>query len=275
MTSELAGLVYQLSERWELNVYDPFPLTPGSPRNFVAPVTLQDGTSAVLKVSRYINETRAEIAAMRLWDGVGAARLLAADADLGALLLERVEPGTMLSEIEDDDATVRVACDVLRRLWRSAADSGLTPLQSWCAAYDRNRVAAGAGNFPVPLFQHADALRRELLESTREPVALHGDLHHYNVLRSSRAGWLAIDPKGLLGDRCFDVCQFLRNPRRVTAATNCRRLDIFSDELGLDRQRLAGWAVVHAVLDACWTYEEQRDVRPAVEYAEETLGYGG
>jgi streptomycin 6-kinase len=238
---------------------------------------LQDGAPAVLKVSRYIRETRAEIAALQLWNGAGAARLLESDADLGALLLERVEPGTMLSEIEDDDATVRVACDVLRQLWRSAPDSGLTPLASWCTAYDHNRIALGGGTpeFPASLFQRADALRRELLESTRESVALHGDLHHFNVLRSSRAGWLAIDPKGLVGDRCFDVCQFLRNPARVTPATNRRRLDIFSAELGLDRRRLAQWSVVHAVLDACWTYAQQRDVRPAVDYAQETLSYGG
>jgi streptomycin 6-kinase len=244
----------------------------------VAPVTRQDGTAAVLKVSRYIRETRSEIAAMQLWNGAGAARVLESDAERGALLLERVQPGSMLSEIVEDDATVRTACAVLRQLWCGTAEYGLTPLASWCAAYARNRPALGSGacsEFPMSLFQQADALRRELLESTRESVALHGDLHHFNVLRSSRAGWLAIDPKGLVGDRCFDVCQFLRNPTRVTPATNRRRLDIFSDELGLDRRRLAQWAVVHAVLDACWTYEQQRDVRPAVEYAHETLSYGG
>jgi streptomycin 6-kinase len=230
---------------------------------------------AVLKVSRFVDETRAEIAAMRLWAGVGAARLLKSDAEVGALLLERVEPGTMLAQLDDDDASVRVACDVLRQLWVDAPESGLTPLERWCAAYDRNRAAVhnGASGFPETLFRQADELRRELLESTRQPVALHGDLHHFNVLRSSRAGWLAVDPKGLLGDRCFDVCQFLRNPTRVTPATNRRRLDIFSEELGLDRQRLAQWAVVHSVLDACWTIEDQRDWRPAVAYAEETLAY--
>jgi streptomycin 6-kinase len=270
-----SSLVTDLAERWALTVFDPFPATPGSPRNFVAPVTLQDGTPAVLKVSRFVTETRAEIAALRMWDGAGAARLLEADADLGALLLERVEPGTMLVEIDDDDA-VRAACAVLRQLWRSAPDAGLTPLESWCAAYDRGRAALGSGaspDFPAKLFQRADELRQELLESTRDPVALHGDLHHFNVLRSNRADWLAIDPKGLVGDRCFDVCQYLRNPTRVATATNHHRLDIFSDELGLDRRRLAHWAVVHAVLDACWTYEDQRDVRPVVAYAEETLGY--
>jgi streptomycin 6-kinase len=112
-----------------------------------------------------------------------------------------------------------------------------------------------------------------LLASTREPVTLHGDLHHYNVLRSNRCGWLAIDPKGLAGDRHFDVCQFLRNPvdTPVSITTNRRRLDQFSELLALDRQRLAMWCLVHAVLDACWSYEDGQDWRPIIAYAETTL----
>ena len=86
---------------------------------------------------------------------------------------------------------------------------------------------------------------------------LHGDMHHYNVLRDQRGGWLAIDPKGLAGDRCFDVCQFFRNPLdRPSPRVNRRRLDIFCSELSLDRQRTKDWCLVHAVLDACWDFED-------------------
>lgn len=229
----------------------------------------------MLKVSRYTRETRQEIAALRLWAGVGAARLIDADPDLGALLLERVLPGTMLAEI-DDDETVRVASDLLTELWRPTCGlEDLRPLESWCAAYDRNRAVLSSGDsgFPVPLFQRADALRHELLDSTEQLVPLHGDLHHFNVLRSDRAGWLAIDPKGLVGDRCFDVCQFLVNPGPVTPAANRRRLDEFSALLGLDRARLAQWALVHAVLNAIWEFEDGRDWRRAVAFAEQTLSY--
>jgi streptomycin 6-kinase len=213
--------------------------------------------------------------ALRLWAGDGAARLIDADPELGALLLERVLPGTMLADLEDD-AAVSVAAEVLALLWRPLPGrDALRPLESWCAAYGRNRAALSRGEqgFPAALFQRADALRDELLATTHDAVSLHGDLHHFNVLRSQRAGWLAIDPKGLVGDRCFDVCQFLVNPGRVSAATNRRRLDRFSALLGLDRARLVQWAFVHAVLDACWDFEDGHDWRRAVAYAEETLAY--
>ena len=72
----------------------------------------------------------------------------------------------------------------------------------------------------MELFQRADALRAELLSSIDQRVVLHGDLHHFNILRCDRGGWLAIDPKGLVGDRYFDVCQFLLNPEPVPASVS-------------------------------------------------------
>jgi streptomycin 6-kinase len=269
----LPDLLGRLAARWSLTLGPHFPEII---INYVAPATRPDGTPCVLKVSRHVSETRNEIAALLLWNGDGAARLLAADPDAGALLLERLDPGTMLVEVaeSDDDAATIIAAGLLRQLWRPVPDrSGLRSLASWCAAYDRNREALsqGAGGFPAALFQRADSLRRDLLASTEAPTVLHGDMHHFNVLRAQRAEWLAIDPKGLAGDRCFDVCQFLGNPGDVTPAMMSHRVDIFCAELGLDRPRTKDWCFVHAMLDACWDFEDGNPWQRAVAYAEETL----
>lgn len=270
---QLPDLIHRLCARWSLIPEDPFP---GIEINYVAPATRLDGSRCVLKVSRHLDDTRTEIAALRLWDGQGAARLLEAEPADGALLLERLEPGTMLAEaaeLEDDAATV-VAATMLRQLWRPALPGqGLQPLAAWCAAFDRNRAALSRGSdgFPAGLFQRADALRHELLATTDQPTALHGDLHHFNILRAGRAEWLAIDPKGLVGDRCFDVCQFFKNPGPRPISVNRRRLDIFCTELGLDRERTKSWCLVHAVLDACWDFEEGNRRGQAIPYAEEVL----
>jgi streptomycin 6-kinase len=114
-------------------------------------------------------------------------------------------------------------------------------------------------------------MRQELLQSTATRSLLHGDLHHFNILRAQREPWLSIDPKGLVGDPCFDVCQFLRNPRPVSARQNARRLDLFCDVLGLDRERTQAWCLVHAVLNACWDLEDGVDWQPSIAYAEQTL----
>lgn len=275
----LPELLEQLAKRWSLTLAPHFA---GLSYNYVTPAIRADGTPCVLKVSRHLGETRNEIAALQLWDGEGAARLLEAEPELGALLIERLDPGTMLvgvAEADDDDATA-ITAGVLRRLWRPRPEhSGLRSLESWCDAYDRNRDAVhkGTGGFPAALFRRADALRRDLLASTVTPTVLHGDMHHFNVLRASRDDrfvWLAIDPKGFAGDRCFDVCQFLReNPYRVPTAVKRRRLDIFCADLDLDRERTRDWCFVHAVLDACWDFEDGNPRQPAVVYAEETLSF--
>lgn len=260
----LPDLIVQLERRWSLTVEPHFP---GLNYNYVAPA-LRAGpgvrpTPCVLKLSRRVDEAANEIAALRHWHGRGAARLLEADPKLGALLIDRVQPGTMLMEVAEtnDDAATLITADLLRQLWTSARPDdlrGLRPLGSWCAAFDRNREALsrGADGFPAALFRRADALRAELLASAPRPTALHGDMHQFNVLQGHGGRWVAIDPKGLAGDRCFDVCQFMRHPRdRPHPELNRRRLDIFCAELGLDRQRTDAWRFVHAMLDACWDFE--------------------
>jgi streptomycin 6-kinase len=181
----------------------------------------------------------------------------------------------VVAESDDDDAT-RFAIDLLRRLWRSAVPAGdVVGLDRWCAAYDRNRavLSHGVAGFPAKLFQRADELRAELLSSTDRSVLLHGDLHHFNILHSDRSGWLAIDPKGLAGDRGFDVCQFLLNPRPLPVSVNRRRVDMFCAELDLDPGRTRQWCLVHAVLNACWSFEKGKSYAPRVAYAEQTLEF--
>lgn len=259
----LSDLLDRLAARWSLTLGPHFPELS---YNYVAPAMRADGTPCVLKVSRHIGETRHEIAALRLWDGHGAVRLLAADPDVGALLLERLEPGTLLVEVaeRDDDAATRVAADLLRRLWRPALGGHvLRPLRSWFAGFDRCREALRRGDrgFPAAVFERADALLGELVASAPADVILHGDHHHFNILKSVRPGdpapqWRVIDPKGLAGDRCFDICQFLFNPGDEVPSVVARRVDIFTAELGLDRPRAKQWCFLWAILQACWDFED-------------------
>ena len=141
----LPDQVQWLAHRWSLTLDRHFAEIA---INYVAPATRRDGTRCVLKVSRHIGETRNEIAALLLWDGSGAARLLEADPDIGALLTERLDPGAMLVDVaqSDDNTATVIAADVLRQLWRPLPERyGLRPLESWCAAYERNREALSGG----------------------------------------------------------------------------------------------------------------------------------
>ena len=100
---------------------------------------------------------------------------------------------------------------------------------------------------------------RELLASSEPPVLLHGDLHHFNILSAGRRPWVAIDPKGLAGERAYEAGALLRNTdTRLSTDEGAqrRRIDILQDELPLDRDRMLGWGIAQAVLSAWWSYED-------------------
>ncbi len=95
-----------------------------------------------------------------------------------------------------------------------------------------------------------------------EPTLLHGDLHHWNILSSQREPWLAVDPKGLIGEPEYETGAWLRNPfpqileQGDPVEITKRRVDQFAAELDFDRQRVLAWGVYQAVLAAWWSWEE-------------------
>jgi streptomycin 6-kinase len=111
------------------------------------------------------------------------------------------------------------------------------------------------------LVERAEALFAELIPSQSELVVLHGDLHHFNVLAAQREPWLAVDPKGVVGEPAYDMGAFLHNPTELLNTPHPgrvleRRIDLLAEELDLDRSRVRGWAISQAVLAAYWGWED-------------------
>lgn len=261
----LPALVEECAARWSLKVGPPFP---NLSYNYAAPAEGPGGGRLVLKLGVPVRELLSEMEAMRAFAGRGAARLFGADAGRGALLLERLEPGTSLVALceEDDGAATAAAASVMRRLRRAPTPGHVFPTAAdWGRGFERCRAHFGGGTGPFPrrLFEEGETLYAELLASSAAPVLLHGDLHHGNVLAAGREPWLAIDPKGLIGEPAYEVGALLRNPLpqllrfpqpvRVTE----RRIAQLSEELGLERARVRGWGLAQAALSAWWSIEDE------------------
>jgi streptomycin 6-kinase len=257
----LPALITECEERWSLEVDPPFQELSF---NYAAPAFRADGTATVLKLSVPNSDFRAEAEALRLFGGRGAARLLELDLDRGAMLLERLEPGVPLTSVRDDEEATSIAAGVLRQLWRPVPPSHPFPTVSdWARGFDRLRrnFGGGTGPMPVALVEKAEAFFADLLASQGEPVLLHGDLHHCNVLAARREPWLAVDPKGVVGEPAYDAAALLHNPGELLDAPRPgkvleRRIDLLSWELGLDRARVRNWGTAQAVLAAYWGWED-------------------
>lgn len=260
----LLDLLAKCEHRWSLTMQ---PTTFTLSYNYVTPATMADGTEVVLKIGVPNRELRTEIEALRIYNGRSSVRLLDADSTLGVLLLERLYPGQMLTTVTDDDAATRLAAQVMQDLWRPLlVEHSFPSVADWAGGLTKLRTKFGGetGPFDTKLVETTESLFTDLLASMGEPMLLHGDLHHFNIL-SAEAGWLAIDPKGVVGEPAYEVGALLRNPMphifkepelgRITA----RRLDILAETLTLDRERLRQWSLAQAVLSAWWAYEDGGD----------------
>lgn len=96
-----------------------------------------------------------------------------------------------------------------------------------------------------------------LLSTEQDKVMLHGDIHHRNVLQTSDHRWLAIDPKGIYGERTYDYLNIFRNPN-TPIATDSDRFDLRFDQVTrrakLDRRRLLEWIAAFCALSLAWDY---------------------
>ena len=250
--ARLPQLVEECAERWELRLG---PAYAGAHVSFVAPVELGGGSRAVLKVFvPEVWENEREGDALAHWDGRGAVRLLQRDRERHALLLERCEPGTPLWTIRDEDDANAVATAVLRRLWRPAPPEHPFRLLSddaerWAETFPDAWAQLGRP-FERALVDAALDAVRTLVPSQGGAVVLHQDFHSGNVLRAEREPWLAIDPQPLVGEREFDAASLLRDRLRAAGDPEPRlrrRLDFVAGDLGLDRDRVRGWGLVHAL----------------------------
>ena len=258
----LPAILSDCERRWSIKIGLPFP---GLSYNYVAPAVRADGTLLVVKICYPGREVTDEANALRVYAGAGAVDLMDFDADWGVILLEHITPGAMLSSIEDDAEATSIAASVMRQLRHPVpAEHSFITVADWAKGMSRLRQEfdGGTGPFPAYLVSMAERLFAELLPSQVEPVVLHGDLHHYNILSAERQPWLVIDPKGIVGEPAYETGALIRNPvPQILSAPNldrilARRIHQLSDELGYDRQRIYGWAVAQAVLSAWWTYED-------------------
>ncbi|PWS36375.1 aminoglycoside/hydroxyurea antibiotic resistance kinase [Falsiroseomonas bella] len=218
------------------------------------------GPDRVLKLAPPGQGVAAEIAALGAMQGRGAARLLREDAAEGALLLARATPGTPLLDLarQDDDAATRIAAGLVAALPCPPPDGALfAEAAGWGRA-----LAAGAGVLATAMLDRAAGLLRDLAADAPPLALLHGDLHHRNILREGD-GWVAVDPKGLLGEPAAEAACLLRNPADPALLARApRRAAIIAEVAGLDPRRVLAWGYAGAVIAACWAVEDGADPAP-------------
>ena len=223
----------------------------------------RDGVRVVLKITKQLGDESHSGEVLRAYDGDGAVRVY--ESEVGAVLLERLEPGEQLVNVvkrgNDDEAT-KILAEVIAKLANHEAPSSCPTVADWGLGFDRY-LQSGDAQIPREIVQEAHEMYQRLVASQRRTMLLHGDLQHYNVLFDNEQGWTAIDPKGVVGELEYELAALLRNPIELpdvftNPITIERRLEILTTTLQLDYSRALRWSYAQSILSAIWDIEDGR-----------------
>lgn len=219
-----------------------------------------EGKPAMLKIATEEHEQKGA-RVMIWWSGsLASARVLAHEGS--TLLLERAVGTRSLAEMarkgQDDEAT-RIICAAAERLhnYKPALERPeLLSLEEWFEPLLRAGPTRGG------ILEEAARIARLLLDTQEDLVVLHGDLHHENILDNGDRGWIAIDPKQLYGERCFDFANILRDPDPATATSPGRfdrQVQVITEAAAVKKERLLQWTLAFCCLSAVWYIEDGED----------------
>jgi streptomycin 6-kinase len=266
--AELPGMLATLAQRWQLQ------LGPAIPRGSVSAVfwcRMADGRRGVLKASPDRARLAFEAAALGGWQTTHAPAVIAQDDQLGAMLLEAIEPGTPLAVSSAYPASTSIA-GLLNALHESGVAEPRYPAVGQRIAYLfgvsaklYERHPALAALIPPPLYQRGEALATRLAQRDHPAVLLHGDLTPGNILDGGAGrGLVAIDPAPCVGAAAFDAIDLI-----LWQADDLRTIDSRSQQLapliGADAGRLADWCAAFAAMTALEIASQPDDQSARIE----------
>jgi streptomycin 6-kinase len=245
--ARLPDAVAGLAERWQLSLGDS--VVGEGNVSWVAPVVRRDGSAAVLKLGMPHMEAEHELQGLGFWNGVPTVRLLEADDALGAMLLERCEPGTPARDLAEPEQD-RVLASLLPRMWKQPpAGHPFRPLATMIEKWIAETLEQKAAWEDEALVQSGIDTFRRLLKGPSPAVLLATDLHAGNVLRAEREPWLVIDPKPFVGDPAYDATQHLLNCIGRLSVDPLGTIARYAGLLGLDAERVRGWLFARLAAD--------------------------
>lgn len=257
-------LIKEFEEKWVIKVGEPYELY----LNYVAEATKSDGVEVVIKICNPNDkEFKTEAATLKLFNGDGSVKLLDEDLEKGILLLEKLEPGNSLNNMEDEESATKIIANLMKKLWKPIPKQHNFPnLTDWATGFDwyYQHLKQTEKLIPRKTVKEAETIFKNLLNNPNEQFLLHGDLHHGNVLSSGKQ-WLAIDPKGVIGEREYEVAAMLRNPHKKLLASKDpekmirKRIEILSEILEFDNNRMIKWGYAQTILSVIWNIQAKGD----------------
>lgn len=267
--NQMGEKLVQCVERWGLGRLD---LLPSFSANCVFTCESAEFGQAILKLGPPGRERETEGLALKEYNGRRLCRLYAVDVADGALLEERILPGTPLREETSLEKRLSVFSALVTGMHIIPADTGVYPsyldwvtrIASYMRGREDNRRLCGH-------MQKAEVLCRTLWAAHPRRLLLHGDLHHDNILLEESGGYRIIDPKGVIGDPVFELPRFVLNEvgEVLTPGTYERMNTIIislAELLQVPEIVLRQVFYIETAMAECWNVESS--LTPSLEHVE-------
>ncbi|MDA8561529.1 streptomycin phosphotransferase [Gammaproteobacteria bacterium] len=251
--ASLPDIILSLAQKYNLSDLQP---VSNMSFNYVAK-GYKSNKAIVLKLGLDHEAYAREAECLRSFRGHSVPEVIA--SDIGMLLIEQAVPGNTLKEYfpNNDIKAVNIISKIINNLHQAkmSKNNNFRKLKDVLKVLDTDLF------IPNNILLKARALRDQLLITSNKEVLLHGDLHHDNILKNA-TGWMAIDPKGYVGDPCFEVCPFISNPIPELLDTDNpmdiidNRSKLFAKNLNVTEQRIREWHFVQVVLGWAWCLED-------------------
>lgn len=217
----------------------------------------------VLKTGVPHLELYSGIDALLNYGGKHSCMLYEIDRDQGAMLMERVLPGTRLKDEPDFEQRIKVGTELVEKLPVTINGEHEFPLfeHQMKKAFTRARHEGRAGKEFISMLTVAENLYEEIKLLNRQKVLLHGDLHHENILKDALGNWKIIDPQGRIGEQCLETGRFLLNEWGWFGGAGDLKhmtegIDAFAKVLGESRRTIAISCFMDYAVSSCWSLED-------------------
>jgi streptomycin 6-kinase len=271
--AELPDVIAQLERAWSLTVGRALA---GGTGSFVAPARTAEGGDAILKIAIPEVGFADELRVLESAQGHGYVRLLAADREREALLLEVLGP-PMASLALPPEQQIILLCQMLRQAWQAPRPAGLvvTPDDEKAGQLFRlvSRLWEELGH-PCSERVVNEALRyaerRAAAFDLERCVVVHGDPHPWNALQvlapreGAEAGFVFVDPVGFLADPAYDLGVVLRDWCAQLLATGTagaatalarRYCALLSAQTGIEGTAIWEWGFLERVSSGLYCLE--------------------
>lgn len=238
--------------------------------NYVA-FAEQNDHRVVLKISADAKTIEHEYQALHHFSGVGVIKIIDYYPKLQALLLEQAVPGCLLKNDHSHDiqTVMQIYADVVKKLsLPTPAEHTFQHAKDWCKVIDDMNDP----RIPTKYIHKAKEIRKWLFDIVTHEYICHGDLHLENIIKHEKQ-WLAIDPKGIVGEMAFEAAAFdllNEDENNISDVTNLlkERIQQLASALSLNEERLKAWIFLRIMLSIQWSVEDKGDPTKMLKMAD-------